>query len=154
MAEAVLADGRVLLLVDASDPDTIAGWVAYDSHGPIWVYVLAPKRKRTMAQLRQEALRRGLWSPQNSLKVKLRDKIRRPGSMDATTDYANSATGDTLTVCEFEGQVHRLVLCPAWFATSADPLHSAYLQSYFLRRSTCSWERGTVVDPLLSPVFP
>ena len=58
--------------------------------------------------------------PAKQLKaVKFRDKIRRPGSMDATTDYANSATGDTLTVCEFEGQLHRLVLCPAWFASQA-----------------------------------
>lgn len=67
VAEAVLSDGRVILLVDASDPDTIAGWVAYDSKGPIWAYVLAPLRgKGLWRKLRQEALRRGLWSPQNS----------------------------------------------------------------------------------------
>lgn len=67
VGESVLRDGRVLLLVDADDPDTIAGWVAYDSKGPIWAYVLAPLRgKGLWRKLRQEALQRGLWSPQNS----------------------------------------------------------------------------------------
>lgn len=63
VAEDALSNGRVLLLVDGTDPDTIAGWVAYDSMGPIWAYVLAPLRGRGLwRKLRQEALQRGLWT--------------------------------------------------------------------------------------------
>lgn len=63
-----------------------------------------------MAQTKTGSVATGpVDSPKQLKAVKFRDKIRRPGSMDATTDYANSATGDTLTVCEFEG-----VKCIAW----------------------------------------